>query len=60
MLFHHMHTHALTLIRVHAHLEKTQKNTYTEALGRVILRKKVKADVFPKNDGLRKVKSIMC
>lgn len=40
-----------TLIIAHALTENTETHIHGGA-GRVILLKKVKADVFPKNDGL--------
>lgn len=47
-----MHTHALTLIIVHALTENTETHIYGGAGGGNPAKKKVKADVFPKNDGL--------
>lgn len=52
----HTQTHALTLLTnafMYTQILTTQKHTraYRDA-GRVIQLKKVKADVFPKNDGL--------
>lgn len=46
-----MHANALTLTIAHAATERTATHIYRSA-GRIIPRKKVKADVFLKNDGL--------
>lgn len=51
MLFYPTHANTLTLTTAHTATESTATHVYRGA-GRIIPRKKVKADVFPKNDGL--------